>query len=104
MLRRALQRVLDGPSYQREQPVDSPNQVVQWWEARRLFFNAVIGCAGLITCLMVIICAVISDSMVGEAIGLPDGPLLGSSVFSSTEFSRMFFIPADGFASFYSEP
>jgi hypothetical protein len=26
---------------------------------------------------MVIICAVISDSMVGEAIGLPDGPLLG---------------------------
>lgn len=29
------------------------------------------------TCLLLVFCAVISGSMVGEPIGMPDGPLLG---------------------------
>ena len=40
-------------------------------------FNMVVGCTGLITCVLLIACAFIADATVGEAIGMTDGPLLG---------------------------
>jgi hypothetical protein len=65
------------PAFQRKPPAVGANAVIRWWESRRIFFNIVIGCAGLITCILLIVCAVVSEPIVGEAIGLPDGPLLG---------------------------
>lgn len=39
-----LQRLLFEPTL-----VRSPLRVVQWWESRRLMYNAVVGAAGLVT-------------------------------------------------------
>lgn len=39
-----LQRLLFEPTYLR-----SPLRVVQWWESRRLTYNAVVGATGLVT-------------------------------------------------------
>jgi hypothetical protein len=55
----------------------SPGEVIRWWEGRRFFFNSVVGCTGVITCVLLIVCAFTADSTVGEPIGMPDGPLLG---------------------------
>jgi hypothetical protein len=55
----------------------NPGEVIRWWEGRRLFFNSVVGCTGVITCVLLIVCALTADSTVGEPIGMPDGPLLG---------------------------
>jgi hypothetical protein len=49
---------------------------VGWWEKRRLYFNAVLAVAGTIACVLMIACGFISEPIVGEAIGLPDPPML----------------------------
>jgi hypothetical protein len=51
-----------------------PEEVIRWWEGRRLYFNSVVGFTGVITCVLLIICAFTADSIVGEPIGMPDGP------------------------------
>jgi hypothetical protein len=66
-----------GPIFRRDIPLVGAGDVIRWWEARRFFFNCVVGCTGIITCALLIVCAVWAESAVGEPIGLPDGPLLG---------------------------
>jgi hypothetical protein len=70
----------ERPDFRRSQSAINALDVIKWWESRRLFFNLAVGCAGLVTGILLITCAVTSDSFVGEPIGMTDGPLLG--VFS----------------------
>jgi hypothetical protein len=72
-----LRSLYDRPVFRRESPAANKLNVIRWWESRRIFFNLVVGCAGVVTCVSMIICAFVSEPIVGEAIGLPDGPLLG---------------------------
>src|SRR5579875_1137121 len=51
--------------------------VIRCRESRRLFFNLTVGISGLVTCVMLVTCALTADSLVGEPIGMSDGPLLG---------------------------
>ena len=75
--RNYAKRWLDNPHFNRQlTPVDATD-VIRWWESRRFFYNAVVGITRLVTCALLIVCAFTADSMVGEPIGLPDGPLLG---------------------------
>jgi hypothetical protein len=74
---RLFKRLYDGPAFKRATPAPNALAVIQWWESRRIFFNLAVGCTGLVACTLMIVCAFVSDSMVGETIGLPDGPLLG---------------------------
>ena len=67
----------DGPNFKRDFRLDRPGEVIRWWESRRLHFNVVVGCTGIITCILMIVCAFTAENVVGEAIGMPDGPLLG---------------------------
>ncbi len=66
-----------GPRFARSQPIAGEGDVIRWWESRRLFFNVVVGGTGIVTCVLLIACAFTADWMVGEPIGMPDGPLLG---------------------------
>ena len=50
-------------------------QVIEWWEERRFFYNKVVPAIGTLTAIFMILCGVISEPIVGEAIGLPD-PLM----------------------------
>ncbi len=65
------------PTFKRDNPAVAARQVILWWESRRLFFNLAVFLTGMFTCGLLIVCAFGSEQMVGEAIGLPDGPLLG---------------------------
>jgi hypothetical protein len=68
----------ERPAFGRRQPALGAGEVIRWWESRRLFFNLVVGCAGLISCFLMVVCAFTAESFVGEAIGMSDGPLLGA--------------------------
>lgn len=69
--------MFEGPRFERDQSRTRAGQVIYWWESRRLFFNLAVGCAGVITCILMILCAILAEPTVGEPIGLPDGPILG---------------------------
>jgi hypothetical protein len=73
----SLNAFFNGPKFKRQSSLESSDEIVKWWESRRVFFNVVVGSTGLVTCALVVICILASDATVGEAIGLPDGPLLG---------------------------
>ena len=70
-------RGFQGSQCRRDRPLINPGEVIRWWEGRRFFFNSVVGCTGVITCVLLIVCAFTAESSVGEPIGMPDGPLLG---------------------------
>jgi hypothetical protein len=72
-----LGKLFTGPAYYRDQPLSELAQIRQWWESRRWYFNKVVGCVGIFTCILMISCGVISESLVGVPIGIPDPPLLG---------------------------
>jgi hypothetical protein len=77
MVSSLIKAFFEGPKFKREITLNRASEVIRWWESRRLFFNLVVGCTGILTCILCIACAVIAESFVGEAIGIPDGPLLG---------------------------
>ncbi len=77
MTRKWIVNFYKRPEFSRDLPALVARDVIRWWEGRRLFYNLAVGSTGLITCLLLVICAAISESMVGEPIGMPDGPLLG---------------------------
>jgi hypothetical protein len=72
-----LKKFYERPDFIRSQAVIGAPDVIRWWENRRLFFNVVVGITGLVTCVLLVVCAFTADSMVGEPIGMTDGPLLG---------------------------
>jgi hypothetical protein len=89
---RLLSALYDKPIFKRETPIDDVRDVIRWWESRRLFFNFVVGCAGILTCILLIFCAFVSEPIVGEAIGLPDGPLIGVfGIFFYGIFANFFY-------------
>jgi hypothetical protein len=77
MIGSRIGKLYQRPVFERRQTAVQAGEVIRWWESRRLFFNLVVGTTGLITCVLLIICAFTADSMVGEPIGMTDGPLLG---------------------------
>ena len=72
-----INALLTGPKFTRSADLDGAGQVIAWWESRRMFYNGVVGCTGVITCILLIARALTADLTVGEPIGMPDGPLLG---------------------------
>jgi hypothetical protein len=71
-----LDKLFKGPAYERRSPLSDPVQIRKWWEERRLFYNKIVGGVGIVTCVLMISCGVVSEPIVGEAIGLPDPPIL----------------------------
>lgn len=77
MLVFSMKTLLKGWRFERGEPLTGDADVIRWWEIRRPFFNVVVGCTGLLTCVLMLACAFIAEPIVGEAIGLPDGAVLG---------------------------
>jgi hypothetical protein len=61
--------------FQRRENQLNSLQIILWWEARRLFFNIVVGTAGLITVFTIFFSAMIAEKLVNEPIGWPDPPI-----------------------------
>jgi len=61
--------------YQRDSNLSDPAQIRQWWEERRLFYNVVVGGVGIMTTGLMVYCGLLSEPLVGAAIGIPDPPI-----------------------------
>jgi hypothetical protein len=70
-----ISKIFSRDMFKRDLLQNDPGQVIEWWERRRLFFNIIVGCTGVITCVAMLACAVVAEPRVGEAIGLPDPPI-----------------------------
>lgn len=47
---------------------------IWWWERRRLRYNFIVAATGVGTIILVGICSLVAESLVGEPIGIPDPP------------------------------
>jgi hypothetical protein len=62
--------------FQRQEGQMNSLQIILWWEARRLFFNIVVGIAGVITVFTMLFSAMIAEKLFNELIGWPDPPIV----------------------------
>jgi hypothetical protein len=51
-------------------------EIIEWWESRRVFYNLVLVLVGMAGVFLMLLCGVLAELLVGEAIGIPDGPIL----------------------------
>jgi hypothetical protein len=61
--------------FQRREDQMNSLQIILWWEARRLFFNIVVGIAGLITVCTLLFSAMMAEKLVSEPIDWPNPPI-----------------------------
>jgi hypothetical protein len=71
-----LDRFFDGALYHRDPRQDDSGQVIEWWEKRRFFYNKTLAVVGTVSCVLMISCGLIAEPLVGEAIGIPNPPIL----------------------------
>ena len=50
---------------------------IGWWEARRVPYNLIVGCVGLVTCAVTLIAALAAAILFGKDFGLPNPPIFG---------------------------
>jgi len=60
--------------FQRAQKPRGAIDIILWWEARRIPYNLIVGSAGVISSILILGTAFLTERIVGEAIGLPDPP------------------------------
>ena len=61
----------------REMPVDTAWEAIGWWESRRFAFNIIVGCAGLLSCIVAVVVAIAAAVLFNSDYGLPDPPAFG---------------------------
>jgi hypothetical protein len=61
--------------WRRDASVASTWDVIGWWEIRRLAFNLAVGCAGILSCLMVLIVSIAASTLYDSDFGMPDPPI-----------------------------
>jgi hypothetical protein len=65
--------------FQRDPPLTNAREIIGWWEARRIPYNLIVGCAGMLTCLALLVIAAASFELFHSDFGLPDPP--GFAIF-----------------------
>lgn len=75
MLLKFFRRLISLPFFNRDEQPRSAWQVITWWEARRIFYNLLVGAVGIVTILLCLVSAAVGESFLGIPIGLPDPPI-----------------------------
>jgi hypothetical protein len=76
----ATRRLASLPLFRRDSPTPSARAAIGWWEVRRIPYNLIVGCAGIVTCIVIAIIGLGSYFFFNSDFGLPGSPLL--AVFS----------------------
>jgi hypothetical protein len=71
----AIRRIGASPLFRRDAPITSTRAAFDWWEARRIPYNLVVGGAGIFTCAVFTIIGLASHFFFNSDFGLPDPPL-----------------------------
>jgi hypothetical protein len=74
VLARTLQSLRSSRLGSRRGGAKSALQIVAWWEARRVVFNACVGSAGVVSLVLLIAMALLSERLIGDSFVLPDPP------------------------------
>jgi hypothetical protein len=61
--------------FNRKEAQKSAWSVIVWWEARRIFYNLILGVTGILTIAVCFGSAAIGEHYIGIPIGLPGSPL-----------------------------
>ena len=77
IFRRLLDRTTSLSLFARDTSPASAWQVIGWWELRRIPYNLIVACAGVLTCTFVAIVALASSILFGKDFGLPNPPIFG---------------------------
>jgi hypothetical protein len=72
---RALRKRIDDRSHRDIRQYDWL-ETIAWWETRRVFYNLVLILVGMAGVFLMLLCGALAEPLVGEAIGIPDGPIL----------------------------
>jgi hypothetical protein len=76
MLIRLLRQIRSSALGRRNSPLQSTWQIIGWWEARRIPFNLIVGAAGAVSAIGMLMTALISEELLGQPIGMQDPPVL----------------------------
>ncbi|HWG40561.1 MAG TPA: hypothetical protein VN658_08425 [Candidatus Acidoferrales bacterium] len=71
---RAMQRLVNSRFFSRDVPDPGVWRTIGWWEVRRVPYNLLVGLAGVVTCVVCFITALVCGHFLGDPIGLPDPP------------------------------
>jgi hypothetical protein len=61
--------------FRREKPARNSWAVIFWWESRRIPYNVIVGLAGVLTGVLLLVNATVAERVLGDPIGLPSPPL-----------------------------
>ena len=70
------QRITQYRLFNRDESPQTIWQVIAWWESRRIPYNLIVGSAGVISCILCLVTGLITETYLGEPIGIPDPPFL----------------------------
>ena len=68
-------RLRSSPLFRRESPATTARDAIGWWESRRIPYNLIVGCAGILSCIAAGVVAVISVNLYPNDAGIPDPPI-----------------------------
>jgi hypothetical protein len=74
-MREVIRRVLESKLCERGAPIGSAWQAIGWWEARRVPFNLIVGCVGIVTCIIIGVVGLGGHCLFNTDFALPDPPL-----------------------------
>jgi hypothetical protein len=61
--------------WKRESPASNGVEALVWWESRRIQFNLIVGCAGIVTCVVIGTIAAATEIFFNIEFGLPNPPI-----------------------------
>jgi hypothetical protein len=75
MLYKALETLTRWRLFRRERSPERAWDVIAWWESRRIPYNLIVGATGIASAIVMLLTGLVTEHVVGEAIGVPGSPL-----------------------------
>ena len=75
MVLNLIQRLSKLKLFSRDRELHDFWKIVAWWEVRRIPYNLFVGAVGLISGVIILVTAIITERYLGEPVGLLDPPI-----------------------------
>ena len=62
--------------FRRDAPITSARQAIGWWETRRISYNLIVGGAGILTCVLILIVGLGASILFNSDFGVPGSPFI----------------------------
>jgi hypothetical protein len=72
---RALAMLRASWLFRRDTPLQNAREVIGWREARRIPYNLIVGCAGIVTCIAIVMLSIAASVLFGSEVEWPNPPI-----------------------------